>query len=282
MGVQIVIDSTTNINEEIRDDLMIIPLTIQFGEEEYIDGVTINNTEFYQKLIECDTLPKTSQATPIVFDEVFKEITDAGDTAVIILLSSKLSGTCQSAMIAAENYEGSIYVVDSMNATVGAGVLAEYAVRLRNSGMDAKTIAETLESRKGDIRLVALLDTLEYLAKGGRISSAAAFAGGLLSIKPVVCVEGGEVQVLGKARGSKQGNNYLVQEIQKAGGVDFDMPLLLGYSGLSDHLLKKYIEDSKALWEESSGELPTTVVGSVIGTHVGPGAIAVSFFAKNK
>lgn len=282
MGVQIVIDSTTNINEEIRDDLMIIPLTIQFGEEEYIDGVTINNTEFYQKLIECDTLPKTSQATPIVFDEVFKEITDAGDTAVIILLSSKLSGTCQSAMIAAENYEGSIYVVDSMNATVGAGVLAEYAVRLRNSGMDAKTIAETLESRKGDIRLVALLDTLEYLAKGGRISSAAAFAGGLLSIKPVVCVEDGEVQVLGKARGSKQGNNYLVQEIQKAGGVDFDMPLLLGYSGLSDHLLKKYIEDSKALWEESSGELPTTVVGSVIGTHVGPGAIAVSFFAKNK
>lgn len=282
MGVQIVIDSTTNINEEIRDDLMIIPLTIQFGEEEYIDGVTINNTEFYQKLIECDTLPKTSQATPIVFDEVFKEITDAGDTAVIILLSSKLSGTCQSAMIAAENYEGSIYVVDSMNATVGAGVLAEYAVRLRNSGMDAKTIAETLESRKGDIRLVALLDTLEYLAKGGRISSAAAFAGGLLSIKPVVCVEDGEVQVLGKARGSKQGNNYLVQEIQKAGGVDFDMPLLLGYSGLSDHLLKKYIEDSKALWEESPGELPTTVVGSVIGTHVGPGAIAVSFFAKNK
>lgn len=280
MKVHIIIDSTTNFNEAIRDELDIIPLTVCFGEEEYIDGVTINNTEFYQKLIESDTLPKTSQATPACYTGLFEEIVNAGDTAVVVSLSSKLSGTCQSAIIAAEDYKDSIYVVDSNNVTVGAGVLAEYAVRLRNQGMDAKSIADELNEKKDKVRLLALLDTLEYLARGGRISSAAAFAGGLLSVKPVVCVTDGEIQVLGKARGSKQGNNYLVQEIQKAGGVDFDMPVILGYTGLSDHILKKYIEDSKSMWVDSREELNSAIVGSVVGTHVGPGAIAVAFFAK--
>lgn len=278
--VRIIIDSTTNFNEAIRDEIEIVPLTVQFGDEEYIDGVTINNQEFYQKLIESDTLPKTSQATPVVFDEVFKKVVDAGDTAVFISLSSKLSGTCQSAFIAAEDYEGKIFVVDSKNVTVAAGILVEYAVRLRNGGMDAESIAKELEEKREKVRIIALLDTLEYLAKGGRISSAVAFAGGLLAIKPVVCVVDGEVQLLGKARGSKQGNNYLVQEIQKTGGVDFDMPLLLGYTGLSDHLLLKYIEDSKHLWADAAEKLDYTSIGSVVGTHVGPGAIAVAFFVK--
>lgn len=280
MGVQIIIDSTTNINEAIRDELRIIPLVIRFGDEEFIDGITINNDEFYKKLIECDTLPTTSQATPIVFQEIFEDVVNSGDTAVVIPLSSKLSGTYQSAMVAAADFEDSIYVVDSGFVSVGTGILAEYAVRLRKEGMDAKSIAKELEEKKKNIRLLALLDTLEYLAKGGRISAAVAFAGGLLAIKPVVCVEEGAVQLLGKARGSKQGNNFLVQEVKKAGGVDFDMPVLLGYTGLSDHLLKKYMEDSKSLWEEGSEELNTTSIGSVVGTHVGPGAVAVAFFTK--
>ena len=126
-----------------------------------------------------------------------------------------------------------------------------------------------------------MLDTLEYLKKGGRISAAVAFAGGVLNIKPVVCVDKGEIKMLGKARGSKQGNNLLVQEIDKAGGVDFDKPVLLGYTGLTDTLLKKYVEDSKALWAHAKSELNTSVIGSTIGTHVGPGAVAVAFFKKN-
>ena len=128
---------------------------------------------------------------------------------------------------------------------------------------------------------LAMLDTLEYLMKGGRISKTAAIAGSLLSIKPVVTLSGGEIKVLGKARGSRQANNLLVQEIAKAGGVDFSMPLLLGYAGLSDILLQKYIADSAALWEGNCESLPTVVVGSVVGTHAGPGAVAVAFFAKD-
>lgn len=107
-----------------------------------------------------------------------------------------------------------------------------------------------------------------------------AFAGAVLNIKPVIAVSDGEILVLGKARGSKMGNNLLEQEIEKAGGVDFSAPVLLGYTGLSDLLLRKYIEDSRRLWEEGLDEVRFTTIGSVIGTHAGPGAIAVAFFKK--
>ena len=125
---------------------------------------------------------------------------------------------------------------------------------------------------------MALLGTLEYLKKGGRISKTVAFAGAVLNIKPVVSVTDGEIQMLGKARGSKMGNNLLVQEIEKAGGVDFSKPVLLGYTGLSDALLLKYIEDSRQLWEAGLDQVRYTSIGSVIGTHAGPGALAVAFF----
>ena len=107
-----------------------------------------------------------------------------------------------------------------------------------------------------------------------------AFVGGMLSIKPVISVKDGQILMLGKARGSKQGNNLLVAEIEKAGGVDFTKPMLLGYTGLSDMLLKKYVEDSKQLWADGVDELHSTPIGSVIGTHAGPGAVAVAFFTK--
>jgi hypothetical protein len=135
-----------------------------------------------------------------------------------------------------------------------------------------------LEEVKEKIVVVALVDTLEYLKKGGRISSTVAFAGAVLNIKPVISLIDGEINVLGKARGSKQGNNLLVKEIEKAGGVDFSKPVLLGYTGITDSLLQKYIEDSKYLWEENLETVRYTTVGSAIGTHIGPGAIAVSFF----
>lgn len=203
------------------------------------------------------------------------------ETAVVLTLASQLSGAYQSAMIAAEDYPDSIYVVDSSSVAIGAGILAELALQLRDRGLGAAEIAQQLEAQKQNIHIVALLDTLEYLKRGGRISDAVAFAGGLLSIKPVIAVKDGVIQMLGKARGSKQGNNLLVQQIEKAGGVDFDKPLLLGYTGLSDALLAKYIDDSRALWEDGVENLATTSIGSVVGTHAGPGAIAVAFFHKD-
>ena len=279
MRVRIIIDSTTDLAPELQGQVEVVPLTVSFGTEEYIDGVTITHEEFYSKLIESDVLPTTSQATPAAFAEVFEEVAAAGDSAVVITVASQLSGTCQSARIAAEDYDN-IYVVDSGSVTLGAGILAEYALHCARSGMTAAEIAGLLEKKKEDICLIAMLDTLEYLKKGGRISAAVAFAGGLLNIKPVVNVKDGVINMLGKARGSKQGNNLLVQEIEKTGGIDFDMPILLGYSGLSDALLKKYITDSAPLWENGIDTLRYASIGSVVGTHAGPGAIAAAFFHK--
>ena len=277
--VNIIVDSTADITEDVKERMTVVPLTLHFGDEEYIEGVTIQKKEFYQKLIESDVLPKTSQASPADFEDVFEKIVAAGESAVVITLSSKLSGTWQSAMIAAREYEDSVYVVDSRSVAIGTAILAKLALRLADEGMEAREIAERLEKEREKICLIAMLDTLEYLKKGGRISAAAAFAGGVLSIKPVVCIRDGEIVILGKARGSKQGNNLLVSEIRKTGGIDFTKPILLGYTGLDDTLLQKYIEDSKALWEEGISSLETTMIGSVIGTHAGPGAVAVAFFS---
>ena len=261
MSVRIIVDSTTDLPEQTARRVTVVPLTIHFGEQQYVSGVDIDARKFYEMLVEGDVLPTTSQPTPYAFTQVFQEAVDAGDTVVCITVSSKLSGTYQSACIAAADFPGKVFVVDSLTVAIGGGILTEYALSLTDKGMDAEEIAWKLMQKREKVRLLALLDTLEYLKKGGRISSAVAFAGGLLNIKPVIAVADGEVKMLGKARGSKQGNNLLVQEIDKAGGVDFEKPLLLGYTGLSDALLQKYI------------------VGSVVGTHAGPGAVAVAFFA---
>lgn len=281
MKVNIIVDSTTDLRPGLREQFSVVPLTVSFGDKEYVDGVTITHKEFYEKLIESDVLPTTSQATPAAFEAVFAQVAERGETAVVLTLAAGLSGTYQSAMIAAEEYPGIVHVVDGTSVAIGTGILAEQALRYRDQGLSAGEIAEKLEQDKGRIHVVALLDTLEYLKKGGRISSAVAVAGGILSIKPVAAVKDGKIVMLGKARGSKQGNNLLVQEIQKAGGVDFDRPVLLGYTGLSDVLLKKYIEDSKALWENGVEQLEYVSIGSVVGTHAGPGAVAVAFFRKN-
>ncbi len=279
MSVRIIVDSTTDLPEQTARRVTVVPLTIHFGEQQYVSGVDIDARKFYEMLVEGDVLPTTSQPTPYAFTQVFQEAVDAGDTVVCITVSSKLSGTYQSACIAAADFPGKVFVVDSLTVAIGGGILTEYALSLTDKGVDAEEIAWKLMQKREKVRLLALLDTLEYLKKGGRISSAVAFAGGLLNIKPVIAVADGEVKMLGKARGSKQGNNLLVQEIDKAGGVDFEKPLLLGYTGLSDALLQKYIVDSAALWQGKVEQLPVSIVGSVVGTHAGPGAVAVAFFA---
>ena len=279
MPVRIIVDSTADMIPQVAQKVTIVPLTIHFGEKEYIDGVTINSKQFYEMLVESDELPTTSQATPYAFSEKFEEAVAAGFDVVCVTCSSKLSGTYQSATIAAEEYPGRVFVVDSQTIALGSSILIQYALELAEQGMGAEEIAWKLMQKREKVRLIAMLDTLEYLKKGGRISKTVAFAGGLLNIKPVIAIEDGEIKMLGKARGSKQGNNLLVQEITKAGGVDFNKPILLGYTGLSDTLLQKYIADSSQLWAGYREELPIRVVGSVVGTHAGPGAVAVAFFS---
>lgn len=277
MKTRIIVDSTADLMPEFKSRVHTVPLTLRFGDEEYIDSVTIDHKTFYEKLIESDILPTTSQATPDAFIKEFEKAKKVGEAAVVITLSSNFSGTYQSALIAAEDYEN-IFIVDSGSAAMGSGILVELAFEMLDQGKSAEEIARALEEEKKKIVIVALVDTLEYLKKGGRISKAVAFAGGVLNIKPVLSVINGEINMLGKARGSKMGNNLLVEEINKSGGIDFSKPVLLGYSGISDALLLKYIEDSRHIWEGNLNEVRYTTVGSVIGTHTGPGAVVVAFF----
>lgn len=279
MKVQIILDSTVDVPEQIRAQCRVVPLTVRFGSEEFIDGVTLDKQEFYRRLAECEELPTTSQASPAAFARVFDEVTRAGDSAIVITIAAKLSGTYQSACIAAEGYEN-VFVVDSQSAAVGSGVLAEYALECAARGMEARELAQHLTERSADIRVIALLDTLEFLKRGGRISAAVAFAGGILNVKPVIGIRDGEVSLIGKARGTGRGSELLKTKIRESGGIDFTMPVLLGYSGVNDELLKKYVEENRPLWEQYMSEPRAELLCSVIGTHTGPGVVGVAYFHK--
>ncbi len=282
MSLQIIIDSGADyLPEEAKAaNITVVPLKTRIDGVEYLDGITITHREFYEKLETCKELPQTSQVNPFEFEDTFRAAQQTADELLVITLSSKLSGTYQSAKIAADNVGGSIFLVDSKNVAVGMRVLVDYAVALRDLGWNATAIAEELEKAKQRVCLLALVDTLEYLYKGGRLSRVAALAGGLLNIKPVIGVKDGEAVILGKARGPRQSNNLLTETVAQKGGIDFTMPVHLAYSGNDDALLRGYIENSRAIWEGHTDHLPVSVLGSAIGTHVGPGAIVVAFFAK--
>lgn len=274
--IRIVTDSASDILKPFPENLTVLPITIRFGDQEYRDGVDLNHRQFYEKLLEDDVFPTTSLISPAAFGEVYRESAQRGETVIVITLSGKLSGTCQSAMVAAMDAPGEVYVVDSRNVTAGQRLLVEYALQMVSEGIGAQQIVRTLEYARERIHILGLLDTLEYLKKGGRISKTVAFVGEVMAIKPVVTVTDGEVAILGKARGSKNGNNFLIREIGNCGGVNFDLPYCLGYTGLSDAILQKYIADSEQIWR--GHDLPIHTVGATIGTHVGPNAIVVAFF----
>ena len=280
MSVRIITDSASDMSPAEHPALHVLPLSVSFGTDVYMDGVDIDHQRFYEMLVERDELPKTGQVNPYAFSQAIAEAREAGDEAVIITVGAKLSGTNQSARTAlAEMPGGDVFVVDSNNVTLGERVLVEYALRLVDEGRSAAQIAASVEAVRDRVVVIGLLETLEYLVRGGRLSAAAGAVGTLLNVKPVVAAEDGLIVQLGKARGSKNGRNLLNQKVEKAGGVDFSMPLALGYTGLSDAVLKKYIEDSAALWAgHTEGELPVHTIGATIGTHVGPGAVAVAFF----
>ena len=280
MSVRIITDSASDMSPAEHPALAVLPLSVTFGTDVYMDGIDIDHQRFYEMLVERDELPKTGQVNPYAFSQAIAEAREAGDEAVIITVGAKLSGTNQSARTAlAEAPGGDVFVVDSNNVTLGERVLVEYALRLVDEGHSAAQIAAAVEAVRDRVVVIGLLETLEYLVRGGRLSAAAGAVGTLLNVKPVVAVEDGLIVQLGKARGSKNGRNLLNQKVEKAGGIDFSMPLALGYTGLSDAVLKKYVEDSAALWAgHAESELPIHTIGATIGTHVGPGAVAVAFF----
>ncbi len=276
------VDSASDITltEAEKMNVNLVSMAIRFGNEEFLDGVEIFPEEFYDKLVESTDFPKTSLINEHTWEEVFSKLTEDGSEVVAITISSKLSGTYEAAKKASAKFIEKVFVVDSMNASAGERLLLEYALRLSKQGKTAKEIKEELDKKKEKIKIMAMVSNLEYLRKGGRISSTVAIAGTLLSIKPVVAIEEGKVKLVGKAMGSKKANNLLNSLVLKCGGIDFTMPYCAIYSGKDDSILKKYIKDSAQLWAHATDSVPIRIIGSTIGAHAGPGAVGVAFFEK--
>ena len=279
MAVKFIIDSASDVlpGECKKLGAVHVPLTVRFGDKEFADAVELTPKKFYKMLTSGkEEHPTTSQASPAVWAEVMEEVTKNGDTAVVITISSRLSGTYQSACIAAGDFEGKVYVVDSMSATIGERLLLQYGLRLAADGLDAAAIKERLDAVKERICIYARVDTLEYLRKGGRVSAATAVVGTMLNFKPLLAVRDGLVESVGKARGAKAADKMLRDLVAKSGGIDFSKPMCAAYSGLEDDNLKAFLADSTDML--CGSEIPVAVIGSVIGTHVGPGTVAIGYF----
>ncbi len=279
MAIRIITDSTADFTpaEGKKKGIEIVPLKVIFSDQEYLDGVDISNEEFYQKLCSSQTLPTTSQPTPNDFIQYFEDAKEANDDVVAILLSSELSGTFQSAKLAQNVVEyDRIFLIDSLNAATSLKLLVEQAISLREEGCTAEQIVEKIQDLIPRVSIKAIVSTLDYLVKGGRLSKAAGFAGTLLSIKPLISVIDGKVEVIAKARGKHKALETLWQEVEKDGGIDLSMPVLLGYT--QDDALAE--EMNQLLQEKGIQTEGKSSIGSAIGTHAGPGACAIAYFKK--
>ena len=279
MAIRIITDSTSDIPIENGRELGIdiLPLSVLFGDKRYTDGVTLKKDQFYQMLSESAALPTTTQVNPDGFLGLYKKYTDAGDTVISIHISSRLSGTYQSAVIAKEMAKSDrIYLVDSKSATFGLALLVYEAVRLRDDGADAQQIYTHLCSLIGRIRFYAAVDTLKYLKKGGRLSSSAAIIGGMLHIKPLVSVVEGEVKSVGKARGQKAAFAWIRDKLT-TDPPDKKYPVFFGHSNAP-----RLMDDFMKVVSAFVGTVPRYVceIGCVIGTHAGPGCVGLAYVAE--
>ena len=279
MAVKIIIDSGCDLNaaQAAELDVMLVPMTVRFGKEEYRSGMDLSNEKFYDMLAQSDELPTTSQPTPYDFETAYQKVLDAGDEAVVLCVSSALSGTYQSATIAADGYEDRIHVVDTRVVTVVQRLLLEYAIYLRSQNATAAQIAEKLEQKKHSARAFAVVDTLEYLIKGGRLSKAAGTIGSMLGIRPVLTVTDGALAIAAKARGLKAAISMTNKFIEQM-NIDFSMPVALGYTGCDAAVADPYLNAPDSPWQGHN--IPIYQIGSTVGTHTGPGLFLITFFEE--
>jgi len=282
MAVKIFIDSSADITEKEAKHLGLgfLPIEVRFGDEEYFDGVDLTHETFYDKLENSNTFPKTSQINPFRFEEAFTSATQDGSDVVMITLSSKISGTYQSALEGAKKFAGKVYVVDSLNACSGQKILGLYALELAKKGLSAKEIKNELDIVKLKIKVFAVIDTLEYLRKGGRISAASAMVGTMLSIKPIIGVINGEIKVVSKAMGTKKSFIMLNSILEKNKEIDFDKPVSFIYSGKDKTPLQNYKTTVPQILEKLNSDVLDTPLGSTIGAHIGSGAVGIAYFQK--
>lgn len=279
MSIKIITDSSSNFTlpEAKEIGVEIIPLNITFGDKIYKDGSELSAEEFYDKLLSSETLPKTSQPSPEDFVTIFEEAKTNNEEIIAILISSKLSGTIQSANIAKEivGYE-KIHILDSGSTTIGQGILVEEAAKLRKKGLSVEEIIIKISMLKRKIRLFAAVDTLEYLQKGGRLSKTSAAIGGLLNVKPILHLEDGKLSAIGKGYGTTR-TIAAISKLIEGSQIDFNYPVYFGYNG-SKEMMEKLISSI-----QKKNEIPNPkfkLISGVIGVHTGPGACAISYVSK--
>lgn len=287
MKVNILTDSTADLTKELinEHDIKVYPLNIYFGEEEYIDGVTINHREFFDKLAVCKELPTTSQIAVGKLKELFIKYTDNNEEVVVITLSSKLSGSFNSAVLVRESLEEErkkrVHLIDSMSVTLGLCNIVLEACKLRDKGLNASEIETEINRIKNKSTLIALIEDYKYLVMGGRLSKATAFMGSTLNIIPVVEITGGEVVPIKKVRGKKKGYQFIIDKAREY-GIDTSKAFFMGH--IDDK--EAYASFSKYMFDnfEELKDIdisPVKNIGAVVGTHAGPHCVGIAFFKKN-
>lgn len=277
--MRILVDSSADYQlEELKErQLGMVPLSIVFGDKSYLDGVELQRNDLYRMMEESSDFPKTSQPSPQDFLDVFETVKENGDEIICILLSSALSGTYQSAMLAKEmaDYD-KIYLIDSLTATYPIRILADYACKLRGEGMAASEIAEKLERLKSRVKVVAAVDTLEYLCRGGRVNRATAMIGDFARIKPIITVsEEGKVDIKGKGLGINKTIGSILKHLQQI-KIDSQFPIYTLYS-YGEENCARFEEKLRAEGYDIDARLQ---IGATIGTHVGPEAFGVVFLEE--
>jgi len=276
MSIRIVIDSTSDVTEDIinKYNLKVVPLSVNFEDKSYLDKVELSTSEFFEKLAKSEKLP-TSQVSPGAFAEVFNEILLDGDQILGIFLASEFSGTCDSARIAKDMTEsGNIRIVDSKSVCMGTFALILKAIELVSQNKTIDEVVNELEKSKEKIVAVAALDTLKYLEKGGRLSKGQAVIGSILNIKPVIGIKEGKLSVIEKIRGRNKTVKWFDEWIEKNGFDLSDKTVLLFHGQNYDQLkvLRERIEEKYKIKNIIEQE-----IGSVIGTHAGPGVLGIGF-----
>lgn len=276
MGIRLVVDSTADVTKEIMEkyNIKMVPLSVNFGDDSYLDGVEITKEEFFEKLAKSEKLPTTSQVPPGKFVEAFNEILESGDEVLGIFIGSKLSGTYGSAL-AAKEMVGSdkIYLVDSKNASLGEFALVMRAIDLIEDNKSVKEIFDILEQEKEKLEVIIAVDTLMYLEKGGRISKGQAVVGSLLGVKPIIQIKNNKIDAIDKVRGKNKAIKWFEGYIEQNKFDLTNKDIFLFHSrnfeqlGVLKEEFKKY--NTKNTYENE--------VGCVIGTHVGPGVLAIGF-----
>lgn len=280
MAIRIITDSSADFPVSVAAQLgvNVIPMSIQFGDSSYLSGIDLDNGAFYRMLQAGSENPATAQPAPAAFLEIFEQAKATGDEVVAILLSGVLSGTAQTACMARDmcGYEP-VYIVDSRSATAGIQLLVQQACQMRDAGATGAEIARELEQLQSRVRIFAVIDTLEYLRRGGRVSNLAANLGTATKLKPTISVRGGAVDIVGKSFGISAAVKHMVKLIAEH-PMDPDFPVYFLYTDdkTREELLLPRLEEDNML----PRQLNYCCVGPTIGTHIGPGALGIAYVEK--